>query len=95
MTQIVPEQIEFTDLSEFEDIEIPCDGPRIWPEVLGEHDDPARWIALKPCGHHRLFCDKCKDAYLKMIADYGSAFTCAECKEATQHFLGFEPLAKS
>ena len=94
MTAAAPVEIEFTDLAGFEEPSIPCDGPRIWPEVLGEHDDPAEWIGVKNCGHSRLFCTACKDFYMDLMEE-SPYFTCRECKVRSESkFIAFEPLGK-
>ncbi len=90
MHQMVEEdQVVLDDQFGFE---IPCDGPRIWPEVLGEHSTPAKWIGLKRCGHHRLLCQDCKDFYLEDMAQ-AKSFSCAECggnRYQDSIFIGFE-----
>lgn len=87
--EVLPREDEAIVLDEAFEFEIPCDGPRVWPEFLGEHDTPAKWIGLKTCGHHRLFCSECKERYLDLIAEE-PFFTCRECGDKGQNFLGFE-----
>jgi len=72
--------------------DLPCDGPRIWPEKIKDHSDPARWIGLKRCGHHRLLCSECKEMYLNLIA-HTPAFHCPQCGggyRTESNFFGFE-----
>lgn len=77
------------------EFEIPCDGPRIWPERIGEHSHPAKWIGLKKCGHHRLLCDECKEMYLNLMA-HTPAFYCPQCDDIKDenNFYGFELINK-
>lgn len=76
-------------LDEAFNFEIPCEGPQAWPEALGHCDQPARWIGLKKCGHHRLFCDDCKEFYIARMEQF-SHFTCGVCGEGGSMFIGFE-----
>ena len=91
---VLPVEDERVVLDEAFDFPLPCDGPRVWSEYLGEHDTPATWIGLKTCGHHRLFCGDCKEKYLMLIA-HEPYFTCAECGETGQNFIGFELINKA
>lgn len=87
MTEMMTEGVEMLDLSEFEDIEIPCDIGQIWPELNVDHE-AARWIGLKECGHHRLLCEACKGMYLILAAK--TAFNrCTNC-DAEGKFVSFE-----
>lgn len=81
-------------LEEGFEFELPCDGPRIWPERIHEHSDPAKWIGLKTCGHHRLFCQMCKDGYFELMT-MDPIFTCAECGDKGRSFIGFELINKA
>lgn len=87
------EDITTTDLSSFEEFEIPCDGPRIWPERIKEHDFPARWVGVKNCGHSRLLCDGCKTFYQNLLAKV-PYFKCDDCGHSRMEstFVYFEPL---
>jgi hypothetical protein len=86
---VLPVEDERVVLEEGFEFEIPCEGPIIWPERIGEHDAPAKWIGLKTCGHHRLFCQQCKDGYLDLMAE-DPIFTCRECGDKGRTFIGFE-----
>lgn len=91
---VLPREDERVVLEEDFNFELPCDGHRIWPERIPEHAEPAKWVGLKSCGHHRLFCSGCKELYLNLIA-HGPFFSCAECGATGQTFLGFEPINKA
>lgn len=81
-------------LDEGFEFEIPCDGPRAWPEALGDCDRAAEWVALKPCGHHRLFCDPCRGFYIVMMGHHAS-FSCTICGARHDGFTGFERIDKA
>lgn len=87
--EVLPVEDEAIVLDEAFEFEIPCEGHIIWPEKISSHDEPARWIGLKKCGHHRLFCGECKEFYLNMMA-HDPVFTCRECRDKDSKFLGFE-----
>lgn len=89
MTMHQPVEDERVVLDEAFEFEIPCEGPQAWPEVLGSCDQPAKWIGLKKCGHHRLFCGDCKEFYLDRMA-LNTAFHCGVCGETDTVFYGFE-----
>jgi hypothetical protein len=93
MTVAEPEQIELIDLSEEHEFEIPCDGPRIWPERIAPHNAPAEWIGIKACGHSRLLCTACKDLYLR-LGPLWASFRCVDCTDRAgdTKFITFEAL---
>lgn len=100
MTDMMTESDERVDLSEFEDIEVPCDIAQLrnmsahgLPNCPGE---PARWVAWRscPCGiTHRLVCDQCKRVYQAWTARQAS-IACISCGAETGGFHTFTPLAK-
>lgn len=91
-----PVEDERIVLDEQFEIELPCDGPRIWPERIRPHNTPAKWIGLKTCGHHRLLCGDCKEFYLNLLAR-SAGFGCAECGDWRDlvDFIGFELINKA
>lgn len=96
---VLPVEDERVVLDEAFEFEIPCDGPRIWPERFPDHSDPAKWIGFKTCGHNRLLCGQCKEVYLNLLA-FDPAFSCAECGDphlrgGRSKFLGFELINKA
>lgn len=95
MPTMAPEREDVTSL--LPDFEIPCDGPRVWPEAIKPHDTPAKWVALKKCGHHRLLCEDCKELYLQQITKADIGWICAQCEgpKGSSGIIGFELLRKS
>ena len=87
---VLPVEDERVVLDEAFEFDIPCEGPQAYPEVLGHCDRAAKWIGLKLCGHHRLFCGDCKDFYLNLMSAYDGTFRCNACDDYGSRFLGFE-----
>lgn len=85
---VLPVEDERFVLDEDFNFDIPCEGPRSWPEALGNCTSAAKWIGLKDCGHHRLFCGECKEFYLDRMA-VTPLFKCVVC-ETLCTFYGFE-----
>lgn len=94
MSLAAPEQDEVTDLSEFEEFEIPCEIPRVADRHCG--GNPAEWIAYRTvicrCGIIvRLVCTACKVDYQQLMANHGYIY-CPTCLDETKGFNRFEPL---
>lgn len=100
MSVALPEQDEKIDydLSEFEDIEIPCDVMKMVRR--GDYglppckDEPAEWVGWRacPCGiKYRLVCDHCKKVYQEW-ARQNSSIVCSNCGGDTGGFHTFTPL---
>lgn len=90
-----PVEIEFTDLSEFEEPTIPCEIPAIAPESSCD-GNPAEWIAYRSvvcsCGVIvRLVCTDCKARYQSLMAAQAYIY-CGRCEDETFGFDRFEPL---
>lgn len=92
---LAPVEIEFTDLSEFEEPTVPCDVPRIGCIWACDYN-PAEWIAYRTvicqCGIIvRLVCTDCKVKYQELMAQFAH-LSCPVCGDSTEGFNRFEPL---
>lgn len=98
MSMMLPEIEDVTNLSEFEEPDIPCEIPSIRSDwQCGPA--PAEWIAYRSiicsCGIVvRLVCDGCKNKYQYLMARH-AYLTCATCGIETKGFDRFERLEKS
>lgn len=102
MTATLFEADELVNLSEFEDVEIPCDISKLRSRAMSSSglpdcpDYPAKWVGWRscPCGiKYRLVCDFCKNAYQIWTAKQAS-ISCVDCGEDTGGFHHFTPLVK-
>lgn len=87
--EVLPVEDERVVLDEAFNFDIPCEGPQADPNKLGDCTAVAKWIGLKPCGHHRLLCGDCKEYFLNRIALFVH-FTCGVCGQGEATFYGFE-----